>query len=123
MTVLDVFKNQSYLNLETTRKSGQAVPTPVWFVERDGALYVRTEAQAGKVKRIRNNPQVRIVPCGSRGELKGEWVEASAQLVEDGATSEKINSMLNKKYGLLKAAFDMLGKLNKREYTTIKIVL
>lgn len=123
MTVLDVFKNQSYLNLETTRKSGQAVSTPVWFVERDGALYVRTEAQASKVKRIRNNPQVRIVPCGSRGELKGEWVEASAQLVEDGATSEKINSMLNKKYGLLKAAFDMLGKLNKREYTTIKIVL
>lgn len=123
MTVLDVFKNQSYLNLETTRKSGQAVPTPVWFVERDGALYVRTEAQAGKVKRIRNNPQVRIVPCGPRGELKGEWVAASAQLVEDGATSEKINSMLNKKYGLLKAAFDMLGKLNKREYTTIKIVL
>lgn len=123
MAGLDVFKNQSYLNLETCKKNGQTVPTPVWFVERDGALYVRTEAQAGKVKRIRNNPQVRIAPCGSRGELKGEWVAAGAQLVDDEATPAHINAMLNKKYGLLKTIFDLMGKLNKRDYTTIKITL
>jgi PPOX class probable F420-dependent enzyme len=123
MAEIAVFKNQSYLNLETMKKSGQAMPTPVWFVERDGALFVRTEAQSGKVKRIRNNPQVRIAPCGSRGELKGEWVGAAAQLVADEATPAQINDMLNKKYGLLKAAFDLMGKLNKRDYATIKITL
>lgn len=123
MAAIDVFKNQQYLNLETYKKSGQAMPTPVWFAERDGALYVRTEAQSGKVKRIHNNAQVRIAPCGSRGDLKGEWVEASAQLVEDEATPAQINAMLNKKYGLLKGAFDLMGKLNKRDYATIKITL
>lgn len=123
MAAIDVFKNQSYLNLETVKKSGQAVPTPVWFVERDGALFVRTEAQSGKVKRIRNNAQVRIVPCGSRGDVKGEWVSANAQLVADEATPAQINDLLNKKYGLLKSAFDLMGKLNKREYATIKITL
>jgi PPOX class probable F420-dependent enzyme len=122
MAALDQFKNQQYINLETYRKSGQAMPTPVWFAERDGALYVRTEAEAGKVKRIRNNPQVRVVPCGARGEVKGEWVNATAEIVDE-ATSAEINQVLSKKYGLLKAGFDLMGKLNKSKYATIKITL
>ncbi len=123
MNKLDVFKNQSYLSLETVKKSGQAMPTPVWFVERDGTLFVRTEAQSGKVKRIRNNAQVRIAPCDMRGGVKGDWVSATAQLVEDESTPAQIDQMLNKKYGLMKSAFDLMGKLNKREYKTIKISL
>jgi PPOX class probable F420-dependent enzyme len=122
MAALDQFKNQQYINLETYRKSGQAMPTPVWFAERDGTLYVRTEAEAGKVKRIRNNPQVRVVPCGARGEVKGEWVNATAEIVDE-ATSAEINQVLSKKYGLLKAGFDLMGKLNKSKYATIKITL
>jgi hypothetical protein len=34
------------------------VKTPVWFVLHDGALYVYTEADSWKVKRVRNNPRV-----------------------------------------------------------------
>jgi PPOX class probable F420-dependent enzyme len=83
---------------------------------------VRTEAEAGKVKRIRNNPQVRVVPCGARGEVKGEWVNATAEIVDE-ATSAEINQVLSKKYGLLKAGFDLMGKLNKSKYATIKITL
>jgi hypothetical protein len=122
MTAMEQFNNQQYISLETYKKSRQAMPTPVWFVERDGALYVRTEAQSGKVKRIRNNPQVRVTPCGSRGEVKGEWVNATAQIVDE-ATSEQVNQALSKKYGLLKAGFDLMGKLRKTDYTTIKITL
>jgi len=122
MAVIDQFKNEQYINLETYRKSGQAMPTPVWFVEQDGALYVRTEADAGKVKRIRNNNQVRVVPCGNRGQVKGEWVAGIAQIVDE-ATSEQINQIMKKKYGLLKAGFDLFGKLNKTHYATIKITL
>jgi PPOX class probable F420-dependent enzyme len=119
---MEQFNNQQYISLETYKKSGQAMPTPVWFAERDGALFVRTEADSGKVKRIRNNPQVRIAPCGSRGEVKGEWVAATAQLVDE-AASEQINQALSKKYGLLKAGFDLMGKLRKTHYATLKITL
>ncbi len=48
------FDHQSYLNLETFRKNGSGVKTPVWFVEDCGVLYLRTDAASGKVKRIRN---------------------------------------------------------------------
>jgi uncharacterized protein len=73
MKKLALFENQQYLNLETFRRNGKGVPTPVWFVEAGGKLYVRTIANSGKIKRIRNNEQTRIAPCDSRGNLLGEW--------------------------------------------------
>ena len=33
------FAEQKYLNLESFRKNGQGVRTPLWFVEDDGVLY------------------------------------------------------------------------------------
>jgi len=50
-----IFTSQQYLNLETFRKNGAAVKTPVWFVQDGDAIFVRTLANSGKVKRIRNN--------------------------------------------------------------------
>ena len=55
------------INLTTFRKSGNEVPTPVWFVVLEGKLYVRTEASSGKVKRIRNNGRVEPAPSTVRG--------------------------------------------------------
>ena len=111
-----------FLNLETFRKSGVGVPTPVWFVEQDGILYVRTIDNSGKVKRIRNNGQVRVAPCDSRGSLKGEWVEAQAKMVE-GETAAKANALLDKKYGFQKKMFDSMAKLRKNEHAMIQINL
>ena len=100
------FEGRRYLNLETYRKSGEGVRTPVWFVEAGGSLYVRTPARSGKVKRLRNDPRVRLVPCGRRGEPEGEWVEGKARLVSD-AEAEKANRLLGKKYGLAKRLGDI----------------
>ncbi len=55
--------SQRYLSLATFRKSGVAVHTPIWFAEDDNKLYFMTNSKLGKVKRIRNNPQVMIAPC------------------------------------------------------------
>lgn len=119
---LAVFVGQKYLNLETFRKNGQGVPTPVWFVEMDGVLYVRTGAESGKVKRVRNQSRVRVAPCDRMGKLYGDWMEASAYLV-DGPMVEQVNSLIKRKYGLLKAFFDLFGSLNKTNSATIAIDL
>ena len=58
--MITTFENQKYLNLETFRKSGVGVKTPVWFVQEGDVLFVRTGAIRVKVKRIRNNSQVNI---------------------------------------------------------------
>jgi PPOX class probable F420-dependent enzyme len=118
---LKAFDNQKYLNLETYRRSGQAMPTPVWFVRDGDTLYVRTVKDSGKVKRVRNNPRVRVAPCEARGELKGPWVEAKATLVEDPAITQRVVQLLNQKYGLMKRLFDVMGIFSRRNYAVIEI--
>ncbi|MDE1767087.1 MAG: PPOX class F420-dependent oxidoreductase [Thaumarchaeota archaeon] len=93
------FLDQKCINLETYRKSGQTVKTPVWFVLTDRTIYVVTTSTTGKVKRLQNNKDVRIVPCGFRGEPKGDWVEGEAYFA-DKAESERALKLRKKKYGL-----------------------
>ncbi|HJQ70481.1 MAG TPA: PPOX class F420-dependent oxidoreductase [Blastocatellia bacterium] len=114
------FAGQKYLNLATYRKNGTAVNTPLWFAEEGGQFYVYSLANAGKVKRIRNNPRVKVAPCDIRGNLKGEWVEAEARIL-DSAKAEHGHRLLNKKYGLLKRLGDFFSKLRKRERVVMTI--
>lgn len=93
------FSKHKYISLETYRKNGQGVPTPVWFVESGNRLYVSTPASSGKIKRLRNNPKVRVAICDMRGNAKGGWVEGEARLVT-GDEAQQATAMLLKKYGL-----------------------
>ena len=73
---LTLFAGQRYLNLESFKRDGTPVQTPVWFAGAHGVLYVYTLTKAGKVKRIRRNPRIRLAPCTMRGTVTGPWVEA-----------------------------------------------
>jgi PPOX class probable F420-dependent enzyme len=122
-TSLQQFQNQVYLNLETFRKDGTSVNTPVWFVEQDERFYIRTVADSWKVKRIRNNAQVKVVPCKSQGQTLGEWVPAQARQVDDPGRAQEINALFNHKYGLQKRFFDLMGSMRKTQMTTLEIEL
>ena len=117
---LNQFANQNYLNLESYRKTGNPVTTPMWFAEYNGALYVYSVAIAGKVKRIRNNANVRVVPSDMRGKPKGEWVEARAQILDERG-AELGHKLLNEKYGWMKRVGDIFSKLRKRDKVVIAI--
>ena len=122
------FAGQKYLNLETFKKSGDGVKTPVWFAAEpsakldssDAKLYVYTIGVSGKVKRIRNNSRVRIAPCDMRGRLKGEWVDARAEIVT-GAEAERGMGLLNQKYVPWKQLLDFFASFRKRERTVFAI--
>ena len=89
----------SYLLVTTFRKDGTPVPTPVW-VGRDGdELIVWTQATAGKVKRIRNNPMVEVTACDLRGKPRGETVKGTARIL-DAEGTERGRRVLRKKYGI-----------------------
>ena len=113
---------EKYINLETYRKNGQGVRTPVWFVERDkddgSVLYVRTSDDTGKYKRVRKNPSVQIAPCDMRGTVKGKWIKGEARIAGE---EEKIKAfkMLEKKYGLLYKMTRMF--LSSKNYVVIAI--
>ncbi|NDB32619.1 MAG: PPOX class F420-dependent oxidoreductase [Nitrososphaeria archaeon] len=108
---LAILEKYKYINLETYKKNGQAVQTPVWFMISDNTILVQTMNTTGKIKRIRNNQKIRIMPCGIRGEPKGEWIEGTAKLADD-AKIQEIARLRVKKYGF-KAK--MLGMFMKKE--------
>jgi PPOX class probable F420-dependent enzyme len=121
MSLPTTFDLQSYLNLETFRKNGVGVKTPVWFVEDGATLFVRTDATSGKVKRIRNNRQVHIAPCKMDGALLGDWIGASARMVNDQEIDRKVDRLLGKKYGLMKTLFGLASSIKGRKNTIIEI--
>ena len=100
------FAGQKYLSIETYRKTGEPVRTPVWFVVHDGVLYARTSDETGKYKRIRNNPSVHVAPCDMRGKVKGEWQKAEAKVVA-GEEEQQAYQMLKRKYGIIYRMVDI----------------
>ncbi len=96
--MISELQGQNYINLETYEKNGQPIRTPVAFVQDNGVIYVRTDKNSGKLKRSRNNPHVRIVPCDIRGRPEGEWVEGTIQIASE-YESERAKQLLNEKYG------------------------
>jgi PPOX class probable F420-dependent enzyme len=117
---LSVFDGETYLSLESYRRNGQAVATPVWFAQDRNIIYIYSLADAFKVKRIRNNPRVRIAPCGARGQLKGEWVEARARILS-GDEERRADSLLDEKYGWMKKLGNLFSKIRKRQRAFIAI--
>ena len=96
---LDQFLDQKYINLETYKKDGTSVRTPVWFVIDDDLIYIITRESTGKVKRFKNNQNVRIVPCSFKGESKNEWVKGKAEKIT-GEEADKVIKLRKKKYGI-----------------------
>ena len=122
------FAGQKYLNLETFKKSGEGVKTPVWFAAEPSArldsgyakLYVYTVGVSGKVKRIRNNSSVKIAPCNASGKVTGDWVSASAEIIS-GTEAAHGMQLLNKKYLPWKQLLDFFAMFRKRERTVFVI--
>ena len=119
---LKQFEKQKYLTIETFRKNGEGVKTPVWFVDDGEALLVWTEAGSGKAKRIRNDGTVHVAPSTGSGEPLGEWLPAHAQADESPKTVQRLEKMMKKKYGVMFNIFGFLGRLRGGDkYTAIKI--
>lgn len=73
------------VSLTTYRKDGTAVATPVWQVTTGDTMLVISEADAWKVKRIRNDPRVTVTACDVRGKIApgAEPIPGTARVLND----------------------------------------
>jgi len=96
------FARAQFLSLTTYRKSGVTVATPVWFAfaESTGTIYFETEAQTGKVRRIRKTARVTLAACTGLGRITGPTMEARARRVNDAHEMRRAEAALACKYGL-----------------------
>ena len=109
MLNLDEIKSEKYISLETYRKNGQSVKSPVWFVIENDLLYVITRSQTGKVKRLKNNLQVKFALCTIKGKVTGEWISGTAKILDANQTKKAVK-MRDKKYGFMAKIAKFLSK-------------
>ena len=118
---LKQFEKQQFMNIETFRKNGQGVKTPVWFVQDGETLHIWTYAGSGKVKRIRRDSAVRVVPSTATGEPRGEWVSAQAVADDSPEAIQHVESLMKKKYGFMFLFFRWQANRSKAKSATLKI--
>ena len=104
MPIPAAIHGQKYISLATFRKTGVAVYTPIWFAEEGGKLYFMTNSKLGKVKRIRNNAQVKLAPCTIRGKITGPEFAATARILPL-TDAARIRRAINAKYWLARVPF------------------
>jgi PPOX class probable F420-dependent enzyme len=103
-----------YLALVTFRRDGRAVSTPVWFAASGGRLYVFTAGDAGKVKRLRNDPRIRVAPCSARGAVRGDWIDGRARRLDEPEAIRRAYAALRRKYGWQMWLTDGVSRLSGR---------
>jgi PPOX class probable F420-dependent enzyme len=116
---------ERYINIESFKMDGGGVKTPVWCAGLDGKLVVVTDGTSFKVKRIRRNARVRLAACDGRGKVRGEWVEASAVIMDDAERAARAHQALQAKYGLQVSVLDffstLFGRKKRRAYLEITV--
>ncbi len=111
----------TYIALETFRKNGQGVITPVWQAAENNNLHVWTEGGSWKVKRIRNNPQVRVCASDYKGTPKSDWLDAQARILDSREAEQAQHKRMAAKYGIQFWIFYFLAKLRRSEYVVLEI--
>jgi uncharacterized protein len=86
--------------IETQRRDGSWVPTPVSLVADGERLYFRTYDTSGKTKRLRNFPAVRVAPATLRGRSLAPAVRGHVRPLQ-GEEAEHARALLARRFPVL----------------------
>ena len=95
LTATNRLSKAKFISLETYKRNGEAVRTPVWFAEESGLIYFHSPAKSWKVKRLRRNPVVRLAPCSRLGRIEGDWLKGRATRIEGEEDTGRIVKLVN----------------------------
>jgi len=112
MTVLETLGRQKTVLLQTRKRDGTWVGTQVSIVVDGGRAYFRTYHTAGKAKRLRNFPEVKVAPSNVLGRPTGPSVPGTARLLDDDEAA-RVRVLLAEKYPLLQGR--MVPAVHKRK--------
>jgi len=125
--VVAALVGHAYISLETFKKDGSGVKTPVWFADVGGALYVVTAGESFKVKRLRRNNKARVAACNaSGGTILGPWLDAEVDQLTPGDEWVAAHAALRAKYGwqmwLLDAGAKLSGRYKQRAMLKVRVL-
>ncbi len=91
--------NKSLARIATVSKNGAPHVVPVWFLFKNGTIYIPTPLRTLKARNVRTKPEVSIVIDQYEGRLaaKGILFKGIARVITD-KESSKLNYLVHKKY-------------------------
>ena len=113
-----------YISLQTKKRDGGTVNTPLWCVTLaedidQRTIYAFTNKNSGKVKRIRIDSSTRVSRCTITGKIQSEWVEAEVSTIVDQESTRKIIAKIYRKYSWQMFLVDILARLSGRRSSWI----
>ncbi|MEB8340805.1 PPOX class F420-dependent oxidoreductase [Streptomyces endophyticus] len=99
-STLAALKRARYVSLTTYRKDGTPRATPVWHAVEGDRIYVRSAADAWKVKRLRRDSRAEVTVCDVRGRVAPDAVHATGtgRVLDDEEETRKAGALLRQKY-------------------------
>jgi nitroimidazol reductase NimA-like FMN-containing flavoprotein (pyridoxamine 5'-phosphate oxidase superfamily) len=91
--------NKSLARIATVNGNGSPHVVPVWFLFKNGSIYIPTPLRTLKARNVRISPQISIVIDQYEGKLaaKGMLIKGKARVIT-GEESSRINYLIHKKY-------------------------
>lgn len=94
-----------YLLLESQRPDGTWAGTAMWFAVVNDTIFLRTEADSLKLRRMSRRPIVRVAPCTMREKPRDDYIECVARIAPQERETQA-EAALDRAYGLLRRLID-----------------
>ncbi len=117
--------DETYVSLETFKRDGTGVKTPVWVAPLEGNMVIFTDGTSYKVKRVRRNPKARVASCDVRGGSLGPWSDAACTVIADPDREARAYEALREKYGFQMRLVDFFswlgGRIDRRAILEVSV--
>ena len=115
-----------YISFTSYKHNGDAVSLPVWVAPFEGGYAFTSDADAFKVKRVRNNTAVTVQVCSLRGKpAQGSVVFSGTAEVLEGEAAQRVRAVIRRKYRIVYllaiAPSEWWAKLRKKADDTVAI--
>ena len=110
--------DEQYVALTTYRRTGEGVATAVWIApDHDGTLLVVTGRETAKVKRLRRDPRVSLVPCSGSGKVRDGAVAetGTGEVIGDPAEVQRLRGVIGRKYRLSYRVTRLWERISRRQ--------
>jgi len=121
MKALEPFVSQWAALLTTYRRNGDPVGTPVSIVVEGDHAYFRTWTTSGKMKRIRNNPEVEVAPSTALGKPTGPAIRGRVRVLKGDEATHAARLLSRKHPVMQRFLVPMAHRL--RGYETVHLEL
>ncbi|RMF18060.1 MAG: PPOX class F420-dependent oxidoreductase [Candidatus Dadabacteria bacterium] len=102
----------TYIAFTTFRKNSERKSTPVWVACDEGKIYIWTNRDTWKVRRLRNNPACEMQPCNVSGKRTfGPVVSGRMTRLLERSEASVARQAFRRKYGWQYWILELLGRL------------